>query len=123
MPANKLTQAREGRFYGFRASSENWFLKQGLDETPPAVWVGQGTMGNSPTFPYFVTGGLYRGQMLVGDNFYGGIQRYFLERKLSQQTIDSLDQKAALSLAEQRRLEAEPQCDFDTFLEEYFAQT
>lgn len=50
-------------------------------------------------------------------------QRYFLERKLSQQTIDDFDEKAALSLAEQRRLEAEPQSDFDTFLEEYFAQT
>ncbi len=50
-------------------------------------------------------------------------QRYFLERRLSPETIAQLDEKSARSLAEQRRLEAEPQSDFDTFLEEYFAQT
>jgi hypothetical protein len=80
MPANKLIQAQEGRFYGFRFNSNNFFYKQGLDESPPAVWVGQGTMGNSPTFPCFITEGIYKGQMFIGDNFYGGIQRYFLER-------------------------------------------
>ena len=50
-------------------------------------------------------------------------QRYFLERSLSPEVIARLDEKAAGSLAEQRRLEAEPQTDFDSFLAAYFAQT
>lgn len=50
-------------------------------------------------------------------------QRYFLERKLSAEKIADLDAKAEKSLAEQARLEAEPQADFDRFLADYFAQT
>jgi glutamate--cysteine ligase len=50
-------------------------------------------------------------------------RRYFLERRLAPRTIAELDEKAANSLAEQRRLEAETEPDFDTFLAEYFAQT
>jgi hypothetical protein len=34
-----------------------------------------------------------------------------------------LDARGAESLAEQQRLEAEPQVDFDDFLADYFAQT
>ena len=50
-------------------------------------------------------------------------QRYFLERDLSPQRVAELDAVAAQSLAEQERLEAEPQVDFDRFLADYFAQT
>jgi len=48
--------------------------------------------------------------------------RYFMERKLPKERIAELDAKAAHSLAEQVRLEAEPQQDFDQFLADYFAQ-
>jgi len=50
-------------------------------------------------------------------------QRYFLERKLSPKVIAKLDAKGVQSMAEQKRLEAEPQMDFDAFLADYFAQT
>ncbi len=50
-------------------------------------------------------------------------QRYFLQRRLAPDTVAQLDAKAAESLAAQRRLEAQPQVDFDTFLADYFAQT
>jgi len=50
-------------------------------------------------------------------------QRYFLERRLSPEVIAALDARGAESLAEQQRLEAEPQVDFDDFLAQYFAQT
>jgi len=49
-------------------------------------------------------------------------QRYFLERELSAAKLAELDGKAAASIAEQQRLEAEPQADFDQFLADYFAQ-
>ena len=50
-------------------------------------------------------------------------QRYFLERQLSAETVAALDAKVEASLAEQARLEAQPQADFDQFLADYFAQT
>lgn len=50
-------------------------------------------------------------------------KRYFLERGLSPETVAELDAKAAESLAEQQRIEAEPQIDFDDFLADYFAQS
>jgi len=50
-------------------------------------------------------------------------QRYFLERKLAPEKVAELDAMAAASLAEQARIEAEPQADFDRFLADYFAQT
>jgi glutamate--cysteine ligase len=49
-------------------------------------------------------------------------QRYFLERRLSAEKVAQLDEMAARSLAEQERLEAEPQVGFDQFLADYFAQ-
>jgi glutamate--cysteine ligase len=50
-------------------------------------------------------------------------KRYFLERELAQDKVAAFDAAAALSLAEQERLEAEPQIDFDRFLADYQAQT
>ncbi|MCB1923229.1 MAG: glutamate--cysteine ligase [Gammaproteobacteria bacterium] len=48
--------------------------------------------------------------------------RYFSERALSPQRIAELDAKGAASLAEQARLEAQPQSDFGEFLADYFNQ-
>jgi glutamate--cysteine ligase len=50
-------------------------------------------------------------------------RRYFLERDLSAQRVAELDDMAVQSLAEQERLEAGPQADFDRFLADYFAET
>jgi len=49
-------------------------------------------------------------------------QRYFLSRELAPEWIARMDAKATESLAEQARLEAEPQADFDRFLAEYYQQ-
>jgi glutamate--cysteine ligase len=49
--------------------------------------------------------------------------RFFTERALADKTVAELDRMAAESLAEQARLEAEPQIPFERFLAEYFAQT
>lgn len=48
--------------------------------------------------------------------------RFFVERELSADTIARLDAMAADSHAEQGRIEAEPQPDFDQFLAEYSRQ-
>ncbi len=63
-----------------------------------------------------------------GESFYQFASRlshrhhgYFKERPLADQTVAELDAKAAASLDEQARIEAEPQPDFDRFLADYFA--
>jgi len=50
-------------------------------------------------------------------------QRFFLQRRLPADVITRFDSQVAASLADQERLEAEPQQDFDQFLAEYLAQT
>ena len=47
-------------------------------------------------------------------------RKYFTERSLSKEKWDQFKHKAAQSLAEQAALEAEPQINFDTFLQQYF---
>lgn len=48
--------------------------------------------------------------------------RYFLERRLPPQREAELERLAVQSLADQERLEAGDQVDFDQFLNDYFAQ-
>lgn len=47
-------------------------------------------------------------------------REYFTQRSLSPETWDAFTKKAAESIAEQQALEAEPQINFDTFLQQYF---
>ena len=47
-------------------------------------------------------------------------REYFTQRSLSQETWDTFTQKASDSIAQQQALEAEPQINFDTFLQQYF---
>jgi glutamate--cysteine ligase len=49
-------------------------------------------------------------------------KRYFTERELASEKVAEFDARAAESLAEQERLEAEPQADFEHFLADYFNQ-
>jgi len=78
LPGNKLVHIRNGAYYGMAwgllGSSVN------TPETPPAVWLPQNEIGNSPTEPVLIGDGLYRGQMLHGDMTHGGIKRDFLEK-------------------------------------------
>ena len=46
---------------------------------PPAVWLPQDEIGNSPGQPIEMLHGPYRGQLLHGDVTHGGIKRVFLE--------------------------------------------
>ncbi len=84
LPANKLICLQDGKYYGARKAGglaatyyAPWDL---LTETPPTVWAIQNEIANSPTAPVYVPYGPYKGQMLMGDVRWGGIQRYFLEK-------------------------------------------
>lgn len=78
-PANKLIHVKAGEFLGM-----HWGLPDGLEEVPPiappAIWLPQDEIGNSPTEPVLIHNGTYKGQMLHGDVTNGGIKRDFLEK-------------------------------------------
>lgn len=48
--------------------------------TPPAVWLPQDEIGNSPSQPVLIPTGPYQGQMLHGEVTHGGLKRVFLEK-------------------------------------------
>lgn len=81
MPANKLNHVKPDRFYGHyqkrQVPANPWDAKA---YQPPAVYLSQSEIANAPGQPLLVDKGVFAGQMLYGDVFYGGIQRVFLEK-------------------------------------------
>jgi cytochrome c len=79
LPANKLIHVKKGEFLGM-----HWGLPDTLSRipamSPPAIWLPEDEIGNSPSEPVLIKDGPYQGQMLHGDVTYGGIQRDFLEK-------------------------------------------
>lgn len=78
LPASKLNNLRPGRFYGFFNNAGAKFDK--VPPSPPAVWMPHGAISNSPTDPTFLKIGSYKGNVIMGDIFYGGLQRIYLEK-------------------------------------------
>src|SRR5690625_3484657 len=77
LPSSKLVHIEEGRFFNHYTNPPGPFDDQPV--TPPAVWIPQNEIGNSPSNPVQLTDGPFAGQMLFGDVTYGGLQRAFLE--------------------------------------------
>ncbi len=93
MPSSTLAEIIPGRFYGhynnanFVPMLEERFPKGGhpsvysdRPRTPPALWLPQNEVVNSPTQPLPITSGPFKEQMLVGELTAGGVRRVFLER-------------------------------------------
>lgn len=77
LPANKFIHVNSGDFHGMR-----WGLPdslQNLRMVPPAVWLPQNEIANSPSEPSLLYDGPYKNQMIFGDVTHGGIKRVFLE--------------------------------------------
>jgi hypothetical protein len=88
MPASKLNHARQGRFYGHyngrnkcRAYPEGApaSLYSESPPSPPAVWLPQNEIANSPTTPLVIRSGPFAGQMWLAELTLGGINRVSLE--------------------------------------------
>lgn len=77
-PACKIIHVQEGTFHGCHFGTRDRYT--GLTETPPAVWLPQDEIGNSPSQPTLLNFGIYKGQMLHGDVTHGGLKRVFLEK-------------------------------------------
>jgi len=77
-PANKLIHVKKGDFNGMP-----WGLTDSLPApptAPPAIWLPEDEIANSPSEPVLMQDGPYKGQMLHGDVTHGGIKRDFLEK-------------------------------------------
>ena len=77
LPSSKLLVVEPGKFYGFRGIADKQMRQ--LPETPPAVWLPQDEIGNSPSEPALLIEGPYAGQMIHGDVYHVGIKRVYLE--------------------------------------------
>ncbi|PYF96783.1 Glucose/arabinose dehydrogenase, beta-propeller fold, partial [Georgenia satyanarayanai] len=77
LPSNKLVHIEQGKFFNHYTNPDGPFDDQPV--SPPAVWIPQNEIGNSPSQPALLQEGPFAGQMLIGDVTYGGLQRAFLE--------------------------------------------
>lgn len=77
VPGCKFIHIEEGHFYGCQYGTGDRFAK--LLEDPPAVWLPQDEIGNSPSEPLELRDGPYEGHMIIGDVSRGGIVRLCLE--------------------------------------------
>lgn len=78
LPSNKLIHIQQDKFYNHYTNPAGPFDSNPV--APPAVWLPQNEIANSPGNPILVQDGEFAGQMLLGDVTYGGIQRAFLEK-------------------------------------------
>jgi len=78
LPSSKVVLVQPGAFYGNRSVLRE--RADGRPDTPPVAWLPQNEIGNSPSQPVPLPIGPWRGQMLVGDVTYGGLQRIAVER-------------------------------------------
>jgi hypothetical protein len=82
VPASKMVHVKQGRFFNVRKTQPSPF--ENAPVTPPVLWLPHGNalanVSVSPTQPVFLRSGVFKGQMLAGDNNMGTLQRYFLEK-------------------------------------------
>ncbi|MEO7958532.1 MAG: hypothetical protein ABIW76_17760 [Fibrobacteria bacterium] len=83
VPANKLINIRERRFYGYEPDSAKRSDNQ--KEYPPVVYLPQMDVAQAPGNPLLIrqgdlSGDRFVGQMLLGDAVNGGIRRIFVEK-------------------------------------------
>ena len=88
MPASKLNHVKEGRFYGhYNGRQKSRVYPEGghaslfseNPPSPPAVWLPQNEIANSPTTPLAISSGPFAGQMWLAELTLGGINRVSLE--------------------------------------------
>ena len=88
MPASKLNAPRQGRFYGhYNGRNKCRAFPEGAPASlysenppsPPAVWLPQNEIANSPTNPLIIRSGRYAGQLWLAELTLGGINRISLE--------------------------------------------
>ncbi|WP_439482568.1 c-type cytochrome [Cyclobacterium plantarum] len=80
LPANKLLHVQKGAYNGMAWGLSAAAEKDPPTMAPPAIWLPDKEIGNSPSEPILMKDGPFKGQMLHGDVTHGGIKRDFLEK-------------------------------------------
>jgi hypothetical protein len=82
VPASKLVHVKQGRFFNVYHSPASPY--ESTTVSRPVIWMPHGNdqanISISPTQPVYLHSGVFQGQMITGDNNYGTLQRYFLEK-------------------------------------------
>lgn len=78
VPSCKFIHLKEGDYHGCQFGTGDRF--ENREMVPPAVWLPQDEIGNSPGQPVPIDKGPYKGQMIYGEITHGGIKRVFLEK-------------------------------------------
>jgi hypothetical protein len=78
LPSSKLVHVKQGRFFNHHTEPSGAFDE--ATPTAPVLWLPQNEIANSPSTPLYVKKGQFKGQMLIGDVTYGGLQRAYLEK-------------------------------------------
>jgi Domain of Unknown Function (DUF1080)/PA14 domain/Carbohydrate binding module (family 35) len=78
LPASKLVHVKQDRFFGHYTNPDGPFDANQV--TKPVLWMPQNEIANSPSTPITLRSGPYKGQLLIGDVTYGGLQRAYLEK-------------------------------------------
>jgi glucose/arabinose dehydrogenase len=86
LPSSKLVRIEEGAFFNHYTNPDGPFDNKPV--TRPVLWMPQNQIANSPSTPVLLKSGTYRGQLLIGDVTYGGLQRAALE------TVNGVEQGA-----------------------------
>ncbi|KAA0932966.1 family 16 glycoside hydrolase [Streptomyces apricus] len=82
LPSSKLVHIKQGRFFNHYTEPSGPF--DAAVPTAPVLWLPQNEIANSPSTPLYVKKGQFKGQMLIGDVTYGGLQRAYLEKVKGQ---------------------------------------
>ncbi|GAB3472555.1 family 16 glycoside hydrolase [Actinophytocola sediminis] len=78
LPASKLVHVKRDRFFNHYTNPDGPFDANQV--TKPVLWMPQNEIANSPSTPITLRSGPFKGQLLIGDVTYGGLQRAALEK-------------------------------------------
>jgi hypothetical protein len=78
LPSSKLLHIKPERFFNHYTNPAGPFDANKV--TKPVLWLPQNEIANSPSTPVLLKQGPFKGQMLIGDVTYGGLQRAYLEK-------------------------------------------
>ena len=80
-PSSQFHHIVQGRFYGyFLVPPDPIQVLTNGKTSLPAIWTPHKEANESPTEPYLMTAGTFKGQFIYGDIGRGGIYRAFLEK-------------------------------------------
>ncbi|MEU8817666.1 family 16 glycoside hydrolase [Actinoplanes sp. NPDC048796] len=83
LPSSKLIKISKGAFYNHYTNPDGPYDAQPV--TRPVLWLPQNQIANSPSTPVQLKSGPYKGQFVIGDVTYGGLQRAYLEKVNGQE--------------------------------------